>query len=162
MKCAVFFFLATAFAVAASVPVDTMDETDEDFLLANETQMEPEEQDDNETEISGDFATKNFSRTEENEETKLSVRSLTDEEEPIGEDHASGSDPGSAEIQTASGIQELPTNDGEVSTTEAPTEEAEDPSEEAEDPTTADEDPTEGDEDDMGEQEEEEETGDSK
>ena len=122
MKIAVFFFLATAFAVGVSTPVNMTDGAEEDFKFMNETGVdEPEqfnndtvldqEKEDNETVNSGDFfVTANFSGTEQ-PETK---RSLTSGDDPIIEPE-SGSGPldtGSADIEEASsGITEAPTGD---------------------------------------------------
>ena len=152
----VLFFLATAFAIGVSVPVNKTD--DDEFIFTNETQLEPVT---NETIASGDFLTDNFSTTEEpqhegsaekadTEEKKPSVRSLEGEdtkEYKHEHEYESGSgllDTGSAEIVTGSGIQEIPDEGGKRG---------------EEEPESGEEEP-EGDEDE--EEEEEGATGDTK
>ena len=122
MKIAVFFFLAMAFAVAMSFPVNMTDGAEEDFMFKNGTEVDEPEQfsnetvldqdkEDNETVNSGDFSVAtNFSGTEQPEHAE-EKRYLTTHYPMM--DPESGSTPldaGSADIETASGIKELPTD----------------------------------------------------
>ena len=119
MKSAVLFFLATAIAVGVSLPVSGGEVGEDDPLLTNVTEVElplsnvtePLVEDDNDTEISGDFVMTNnqpadeFSGSEEPTEEKLSVRSLT-EDAPVVAESGSGFEVNVTD--TGSAIEELP------------------------------------------------------
>ena len=138
MKIAVFFFLAMAFAVAMSLPLNMTDGAEEEFVFKNGTEVDEPEQfsnetvldqdkEDNETISSGDFfVATNFSGTEQPEHAE-EKRYLTTHYHMM--DPESGSTPldaGSADIETASGIKELPNiNDEEGGSTNDSEEEEE-------------------------------------
>ena len=123
MKSAVLFFLATAFAVGISFPVSSGEVGEDDPPPSNITEVElplsnvtePLVDDDNDTDISGDFVITNnqppneSSGSEEPAEEKVSVRSLT-EDAPVIAESGSG-----VEVNvTGSAIEELPIDELEI------------------------------------------------
>ena len=121
MKSAVLFFFAMAFAVGVSLPVGS-EVGEDDPPLTNVTEVElplnnvtePLVEDDNNTEISGDFVITNNQPTEEFSgsdpaEEKLSVRSVP-EDVPVVAESGSGIE---ANI-TGSAIHELQIDEIEI------------------------------------------------
>lgn len=113
MKSAVFFFIAMAFAVGMSLPINaTDDQTEEDLQFINETQLDLEN--DNETEASGIFIAENNNSSSSTSE-KITVRSMYEEHSGSGTKEQAGSgvkDPGSGITEIGSGIEV--TGSGEI------------------------------------------------
>ena len=148
MKSAVLFFLATAIAVSVSLPVSGGEVGKDDPPLTNATEVElplssnvtevepplsnvtePLVEDDNNTELSGDFVVTTsqpvdeFSGSEEPVEEKLSVRSLT-EYPPVVAESGSGIEVNVTD--TGSAIEELPIDEIEIEEMEGEVDEEED------------------------------------